>query len=250
MGPAFEPSANANNNKRRKPMSAFVQAIPEIKVEGKRLGRHILHDEASKEFKAEEAAKVQDVAHTTHGLPLSQTRGSCTAEAECGCLDTDPNFNKSRVPFTQKDADNLYDQEIVAEGGDPATDDPGGTGLMICKVAKKDGLISSYTHTFSLTSALKALVIRPGMTGVNWYEGFDEPDHNGLIKIAGQVRGGHEFTVVQVLAEQQLVGCVQSWDKWGVANKTVGLATGCFFMSFDTWDRLLGEKGDVTFPVV
>lgn len=229
-------------------MSAFVQAVPEKKVDGQRLGRHILHDEASRGFPATEASTVIDVAHRVHRLPLNQKRGSCTAEATCGCLDSAPDFT-TKI-FTQKAADHLYDEEIINEGGDPATDDPGGTGLMVCKTAKELGWISSYTHTFNLTSALKALAIRSGMTGVNWYEGFDRPDTKGIVKIAGDIRGGHEFTVVQVLVEPKLIGCVQSWGRgWGVANKAVGLTTGAFFMSWDTWDRLLHEQGDFTVPV-
>jgi hypothetical protein len=227
----------------------FVQAIPEAKrIEGRRLGRHVHHDDRSKGFPAAESPTIIDIAHRVHRLPLRQTRGSCTAEATCGALDSAPDYHG--IIYNQKAADHLYDEEIVNEGGNPATDDPGGTGLMVCKTAQQLGWIKSYTHTFSLDSALKALVIRPVITGVNWYEGFDRPDGKGIVKIAGGIRGGHEFVGVQILLAERLVGFVQSWGRpWGVANKAVRLTTGAFFMTFDTWGQLLSERGDVTVPV-
>lgn len=229
-------------------MPAEVKAIPERKIEGKRLGRHILHDEMSRGYQATEGPSIIDVAHRVHRLPLRQKRGSCTAEALCGDLNCAPDY-VGHI-YTQKAADHLYDEEIINEGGNPKTDDPGGTGLMVCKTAKQLGWISSYTHTFSMDSALKALAIRPGMTGVNWYEGFDSPDSKGIISIAGEIRGGHEFVVAQVLVEPRLVGCVQSWGRpWGVANKALKLTTGGFYMTWDTWERLLGEQGDFTVPI-
>jgi hypothetical protein len=86
--------------------------------------------------------------------------------------------------------------------------------------------------------------------GVDWYEGFDSPNKNGLVKVAGQVRGGHEVCALQIITADKLVGFVNSWGKWGVKNKALGLKTGAFFASFDTVDQLLSSDGDATVPIV
>lgn len=233
----------------------FTSHIPERRIEGKELGRHVVHDERSKkpEFAAELAQKVIDVSHLSRGLPLDQSRGSCTAESLCGARNSDPLYGvKSATILTQVDADSLYDQEIRDEGGDPATDDPGGSGLMVCKAGKQLSLIRYYRHAFGLESSLRALVLRPVMFGTNWYEGFDMPDTKGRVSIAGQVRGGHEYVALRIIEAEQLIGCAQSWGlPWGTTDSTIGMSKGgVFYVTFNDMGRLLGEQGDCTVPYV
>jgi hypothetical protein len=207
------------------------------------LGRNLEHDPRSLSFVAEEATKIVSVIHTGHSLPLDQTRGSCTAEALIGALDTDPDFKGKS--YVQSDADLLYDEEVREEGYDPAKDDPGGTGLAVCKAARKMGLIKSYTHAFGLQSSLRALVKRPIICGVNWYSSFDDPDPRGLItlKRGAFIRGGHEVLVVEIDTHRQEIGCWNSWGSdWGNGGR--------FRMSWDLWGKLLAEDGDVTVPIV
>jgi hypothetical protein len=65
--------------------------LPEVQVEGKRLGRHIRHDPRSFEFQAGRAPQIVSVTHQSTGLPLNQGNlGSCTANALCGALDSAP----------------------------------------------------------------------------------------------------------------------------------------------------------------
>jgi hypothetical protein len=116
---------------------------------------------------------------------------------------------------------------------------------MVCKAAKQLGWISSYRHAFGIHSALRALTLRPVITGVNWYTSFDNPDQNGLVAIAphAKVRGGHEVLADGIDEPNQLVWF---WNSWGTS---FGVG-GRFCMSFDTWAQLLAEQGDVTVPMV
>lgn len=231
-------------------MTERQHTIEEQVAEGMRLGRHVFHDERSKDYPAEEAARPKSVSHAFRGLPLDQGDvGSCTAEALSGALNTDPDWAalKGSVKghtFTQDDAYKLYGLETKNEGQPWPPNDPGGTGLWVCKAAKELGWISSYRHTFSFTSALKALVLRPNIWGVNWYSSFDTPDENGLVTITSDayVRGGHEILAVEIVAEKQLVGFVNSWGtSWG--------KTGRFWVGYGDCERLLSEQGDVTVPM-
>lgn len=223
-------------------MSIEIKAIPEQAVPGKPLGRHVQHDPRSRNFAIEPAAKIESVKHVAVGLPLQQTRGSCTAEALCGARNSDPNYSTGDEILDQADADKLYDAEIVLEGEDPSKDDPGGTGLLVCKAAVQAGLITRYEHAFGLQHALGALTLRPVITGVNWYENFDRVDSSGIVTIGGQVRGGHEVVAYELDVEGKLVWFWNSWGTgWGLGGR--------FAMSFDTWGQLLSEEGDVTVPV-
>lgn len=220
------------------------QELREQVAGGKRLGRHIHHDARSLEHPAKRAPKVDSVKHEATGLPLNQGElGSCTANALCGALDSAPNFSGG-TPLNEAEAVHVYERETSLEGDPYPPNDPGGSGLMVCKAAKQLGLIGSYTHAFGIEHALQALVLRPVITGISWYTSFDTPDAQGLVAIApgATVRGGHEIVADQIDAENKLVWF---WNSWGT-QFGVG---GRFCMAFDTWDQLLKEKGDVTVPL-
>ena len=128
-----------------------ITRIPEQGVARKRLGRHVQHDPRSREFPAEQATAIVSVQHAALGLPLDQgDLGSCTAEALVGALNSQPNIGAGK-PWTQPEAYKLYQREARDEGYSVPPDDPGGTGLAVCKAAKEMGLIHSYTHAFGLT---------------------------------------------------------------------------------------------------
>jgi hypothetical protein len=96
----------------------------------------------------------------------------------------------------------------------------------------------------SVQQALEAMVLRPVITGVNWYPSFDRPSPQGLVEIApgATVRGGHEIVADEIDAQNQLVWFRNSWGtSWGVGGR--------FCMSFDTRDQLLERRGDVTVPI-
>lgn len=228
------------------------ELIPEQVIDGKRLGRHIWHDERSRDYEAEQAPRIRDVNHASQGLPLDQADvGSCTAEALCAALNSQPDSAQVKGQmqghiFTQDDAYHLYGRETSDEGQPWPPDDPGGTGLAVCKAAKELGWITSYKHTFSAMAALKALVLRPVIMGMNWYTSFDDPDPaTGIVRITpgATVRGGHEVCAVEIKAAEQLVGFWQSWGRWGLNG------TGRFYIGFGDIERLLSEQGDVTVPV-
>jgi hypothetical protein len=223
----------------------YFREIDEFPGAG-RLGRHVLHDSRSLEYTiAENFAAITSVLWKRDIPVLDQGNvGACTGYAATGALGTDPFF--ATVPKGTK-LDNteglvLYSAAERIDGGEgyPPEDD-GSTGLSVAKAAKNAGLISGYQHALSLNAALTALASGPVITGVNWYDSFDQPDSNGTVSISpdAQVRGGHEFEVIGVDVEAQTVHAVNSWgDSWG--------DHGEFSFSFDTWTRLLTEDGDVT----
>jgi hypothetical protein len=183
------------------------------------------------------------VTHAATGLPYNQGNiGSCTANALCGALSSAPDSTSSRA-YDEATAVQLYELETKLEGKPYPPNDPGGSGLMVCKAAQQLGWISAYHHAFGIEQALEALVLQPVITGVSWYTSFDTPDHNGLVTIApgATVRGGHEVVADGIDAKNELVWF---WNSWGTG---FGVG-GRFSMSFSTWGQLLSEQGDVTVP--
>lgn len=233
----------------------FVELLEEQPVDGMPLGRHVEHDPRSRGFAvaAREATSLASVAWHRRGGPFDQSKpkplGSCTGNAICGVVNTAPfQATESRL-MTEIDAISVYEDATRIDGiaGTYPPDDTGSSGLAVCKVAKKRGLISGYSHAFGIMPALTALQLGPVITGVPWYEGFDEPGPDGLVTIAGQVRGGHEFEVLAFAVGHTgspldgLVECPNSWGlHWGLHGR--------FKMTVRDWASLLEQRGDVTVP--
>lgn len=232
-------------------MESVVRHIPEHRVEGKPLGRHVEHDPRSRNFAVgvvTAPALFRTVHHMRYGGVFDQGNlGSCTGNATAGAVNTRPLHVKGHV-LTEADAVAIYELATKIDDIDGAypPDDTGSSGLAAAKAAQQMHLIDSYRHAFSIEEALSALQDKPVITGVDWYEGFDEPDASGLVKIAGQVRGGHEFEVLgfeyRTTLDESLVIAENSWNAtWG--------KKGRFMFTVATWRQLLDAQGDVTILV-
>ena len=215
--------------------------IQEHKVSGKRLGRHIAHDPRSWTFPAPMSAEIVTVRHRRLVPIFNQGKlGSCTGNAAVGCVSTAPFKRKGK----ESDAVEVYKAATKLDNipGCYPPDDTGSSGLAAMKALKKKGWISSYTHGFGLESTLRALVLRPGITGINWRTGCDSPNSEGVVKYTGFIRGGHEIELVGLDAEKKLVWFANSWGaKWG--------KKGYFAMSFDDYGQALADHGDATFAL-
>ena len=225
---------------------AVKVTLPDQKIPGKRLGRHIHHDARSRDFPAERASRISSVRHNATGLPLDQeVHTCCTAHALCAALDSNPNFTGD-TPLTSVNAIRIYERATRLEGKPASAEtETGSSGLMACKAAQQLGLIGSYRHAFGVEHALRALTLRPVMTGFSWYTSFDEPDREtGLVEISedATVRGGHEVLAYAIDTD---VERVWFWNSWGTEYGV----NGRFCMSFDTWHHLLDQRGDVTVPL-
>lgn len=232
----------------------------EVHVPGKPLGRHVNHDPASRAYAHKASGRVLvSVRHARDASVgvLDQDNyldpatgkvislGSCTGNALTGALATLPLWDgiagSVRTQLNETYAVGVYSDatKIDSYQGTYPPTDTGSDGLSVAKVALSRGLISGYTHAFSLADALDALQDGPVLTGVAWHTGMDSPDASGLVSIDGAIRGGHEFVADEYNAILHVVGFTNSW------GTGYGLA-GRFYMHQDDWGQLLADDGDVT----
>lgn len=214
--------------------------IPEDVVPGKRLGRHLEHDPRSRSF-AVEAAPLGTLKSVRHKrlVPIYDqgNTGSCTGNACAGALSTRPyghHFHEATALALYAGATRVDD----FPGTFPGTDS-GSTGLAVAKAAQQRGLISSYSHAFSLEAALTALQTSAVLVGISWRAGLDHPMADGLAHYVGSVRGGHELCMDEIDVERQHVGFSNSWGSdWGAAGR--------FFITWQDLGAALDDQGDVT----
>lgn len=216
--------------------------LHEHPVSGRRLGRNVLHDPRSWAFPAPMASQLKAVEHKRLVPIFDQgDLGSCTGNAAVGCVSTAP-FG---LLGNEQLAVEVYSEATRIDGvaGVYPPSDTGSSGLAVMKVLKRRGLIRGYGHTFALSSLLRALVRGPGILGMSWLSGCDTPDHDGVVRYEGELRGGHEVELVGLDPAKRLVKLANSWSKdWGRG--------GFFFLSFDDLAKVLADRGDAIFPTL
>lgn len=228
-----------------------ILAMPQT---GLRLGRHIEHDDRSRAFSVSppaKAAKLKTVLwpHTAPVLNQGQV-GSCTGNAMAQLINTDAwKIPRAKIKgkgqwMSEQDAVRLYSQATAlddVEGTYPPTD-TGSSGLAVSKAAKNAGYCSSYRHAFGLNAMLAALQLHPVIVGTTWTNQMFNPNRQGFVKPAGAPVGGHEYLCLGCDVDKEFLTFLNSWGSgWGY--------TGRFYISFDDFNTLLQDQGDVTVPI-
>lgn len=231
------------------PTAQRISLIPEHPSElGGALGRHLHFDERSRDFPIllSKDANIQTRSWNRGTRAFQQGRlRTCTGHAAMGVVCTEP-YRQPRVRYSETRVRQLYTKASHHDtivGAWPSKD-TGSTVLAAMKALRMLGLTKGFRWCFSLEEVLKTLsTTGPVEVGVNWYEGFDRPEANGLVQLQGDIRGGHAFELLGVDAEQQLVWAVNSWGpEWGLKGR--------FALSWRVLDHLLHENGEAATVVM
>lgn len=230
--------------------------LPERVIDGKPLGRHVLHDPRSLRYQvaAADPRTLTPVRHLRYIPVLDQgTLGSCTGCAAEGALGSGdllaaiPLDSQARPTGDERtdleQAVALYSAATVLDefAGEWPPEDTGSNGLSVAKACRRAGLISGYRHAIGLEAALTALAGRPVITGVTWWSSFDDPEPDGCAEITPGAyrRGGHEVVLDELDVDNLRVWFTNSWGLgWGLGGRA--------WWSWDTFARLLADDGDVT----
>lgn len=222
--------------------------IEETVVEGKRLGRHVVHDARSLLHQLPKSGPPITAIEWPRQIPiLDQGQvGSCTGNATVGALGTDPDHASlaallaAGLTLDEAEAVLIYsDAERLDGGKGYPPEDNGSSGLSVAKVAKTLGYIAGYLHCTSIAACFTAIKTGPFIVGTNWLTGMDTPDKTGLVHASGTVRGGHEYLCR---------GYDPTTDRWKFDNswgESFG-AGGSFFYTTADFTKLLAAQGDAT----
>jgi hypothetical protein len=218
--------------------------LPEVVVPGKRLGRHINHDIRSARYLVAETSNPASASWDSRIDILDQGNlGSCTGNATTGELGTEPFFDTlpKGTTLDESFAVTVYESATRLDSypGQYKPDDTGSDGLSAAKAAQKLGMANGYLHAVSLAGLHTMIQSGPFAVGVSWHSDMDNPDSNGVVKVGGKVRGGHELCVVAYDSGSNLWKIRNSWgSSWA--------KDGYCFWSDDDMAKLLAEQGDAT----
>ena len=111
------------------------------------------------------------------------------------------------------------------------------------KYLKNIGKVKSYYWAFDIQTLSETILkLGPVVVGTNWYNGMFYPNKNGLIKIGGQMVGGHAYLINGVDTKTKQFRIKNSWGKsWGKG--------GHAFISFNDMSRLIKENGEICLAI-
>lgn len=123
-------------------------------------------------------------------------------------------------------------------------DDNGTSVLAAMKALKADGFIDRYEWGWDIDTFIAALQHQPVVLGTLWTDGMSEPSPSGLIRVTGDVVGGHAYSAYQLNLTTGRAKCRNHWTpRWGVS--------GDFWLDLEDVDWLLAEQqqGEVGIPI-
>ena len=173
------------------------------------------------------------------GAPDVDGLGSCTCQSGTYAMAASPALAE-RVVKASGRLDETYAIRLYPDvtRADEFTDeqwppvDCGSSGLGVCRVLKRRGLIGSYAWATTV-EGLGALLQRgTAMFGMPWYNAFFEPDARGFIDavgvdqaLASGLAGGHEVCVI----------ALETWHEGDPGNSVVAFP--------NSWGGSWGDHG-------
>lgn len=216
-----------------------------------RLGRHINHDDRSRDYplRPDTSTPLVAVRHESFCPILYQSIGACTGNAGLSAVYHAPYARAATIwPGYTPDEDSavkLYSlaTQLDTFRGTYPPNDTGSDGLSVAKALKAAGIIGTYRWAFSAATALAQLQQTPLIFGTYWYNSMSTPSRTGLMRVDRRtgMNGGHELCVDEyqpaTAGQPDKVGGPNSWGtNWG--------ANGRWYLTVTDFARLLSEQGD------
>lgn len=244
-------------------MAVNITRIAQHHRPGQFLGRHAEHDPRSVAYAHGVWPKstIKPVQWTRRIPILNQGQvGSCTGNALTGVIGTDSLGRTATTSVTVKsDSKGIFsagtltlDESFALKAyslntrldsisGQYPPDDTGSSGIACGKTGQQLGLLTGYTHAFSMDALKSALQTGAVMIGIIWLNSMFDPKTDGTIVVdkTSGVAGGHELVVSAWDGTHFRLD--NSWDtSWGDA--------GSGYVAETDMQWLLSQQGDVTVP--
>lgn len=224
----------------------FVRRIPSTDV---RLGRHVVHDSASRGFASPRVVNASTwrskIIRIWDPVPNpNQCHGECTFVAKCVQCNAAGN-RKLGVILGMDTAHQGYSLATTLDPFQgswtaPTWEDTGSSGLGAAKAAQQLGIGGEYHWRFDGAMGVIQEVQDDKVVnvGTRWDNNMFTQDPRGRVRLGGGLAGGHEWSVIGFDAHTgEAIGLC--W--WGSFRK--------FRISLDDLAELLADDGDALVQV-
>ena len=210
------------------------------------LDLHFHKDPRSRSFAARDevsrTARFKRV-WTTRKEPLDQGReGACVGFSCAGELAARP----AAYPTGNDTAMKIYAAAQEVDRSEGRNYEEGATVLAGMKACFRAKYFSKYVWCFGIDDTINWIVRKgPVILGINWYSGMYETQSGGLLRVGGEIVGGHAIMANGFWPAHPQFGDVlvltNSWGKsWGI--------NGRGYLPIEDAVRLLKEDGEVAAP--
>lgn len=197
----------------------------EIEQLDPRLGRHLEHDELSRNFAVPSAIDMSSWRNTAIGIfdPIpnpNQKIGCCTMCAKAMQFNSVKNRIRGRV-LDMVWAEDRYSIETSIDefNGQWPPNDTGSSGLASCRTMRKTGEGGRYRWLFGGADQVVQTLMgsdeekpRVVSMGTWWHWDMFEQDSEGFVKPGGGLAGGHQYVALGYRQDRDAVLC-RCW--WG-----------------------------------
>lgn len=118
-----------------------------------------------------------------------------------------------------------------------------------CKVLQAMGMILEYKWVYSVEETLQWILGGHGglVLGIDWWSGMDEPSAEGVIRMTGNLRGGHCLYAYGADRQANFIDLQQSWGPgwggWTQSGRRVN--AGCARLPLTDLKRLLDGNAEL-----
>ena len=193
------------------------------------------------------ARKVWD-----EGAVLDQgSEGACVGFAWTGELLAEPAAPKEQPSaiYANRLASALYqDAKQVDEW--PGEKYDGTSVLAGAKIMKERGLIGGYRWCFNIKDVRNAIIQEgPVVIGIPWFDGMYETDPGGIVKVSGDLVGGHAIVLTGYDPAFQVGSSREEYFRWRNSWGDDYGVDGSGWISRRNLEFLLAQNGEACVPM-
>lgn len=185
------------------------------------------------------------------GVALDQgSEGACVGFAWMGEALAEPAMPEPQPMVAAANRRAISYYKMAQKLDDFPGEDYSGTSVLAgAKVMKREGWIEGYRWCFSIDEVRDAVIKEgPVVIGIPWFESMYETDSNGLVRIHGQLVGGHAIFLTGYVPNMSIAGQTLDVFRWRNSWGTSYGLGGSAFISYQDLAELLSQQGEACVP--
>lgn len=198
--------------------------------------------------------KIEEVpTFWEEGIVLDQgSEGACVGFAWTGELLAEPQSPQEQPSFDYANslAISFYRQAQLVDQW-PGEDYEGTSVLAGARIMKQKGFIGEYRWCFNIHDVKNALLTEgPVVIGIPWFSGMYDTDPNGVVRISGDLVGGHALVLTGYHPSLTIGNTTEKYFRWRNSWGPDYGNNGSGWIRFKDLEKLLRSNAEACVPMM